>query len=75
MEKKTTSTTDAEESNANNNNSNNNNKNKRSSDDEKEETGTSRLNKFGNKNNHQHPVFERKTKVAGNDDFLKQIFS
>lgn len=69
-----TSTTDAEDSNTNNNN---NNKNKRSSDDEKEEIGTSRLNKFGknNQQQHQHPVFERKTKVTGNDDFLKQIFS
>lgn len=27
--------------------------------------------KFVNK----HPIFERKTKVVGNDSFLKQIFS
>ena len=29
--------------------------------------------KFVNKN--KHPVFDRKTKVVGNDSFLKQIFS
>jgi hypothetical protein len=23
----------------------------------------------------RHPIFERKVKVSGNDDFLKQIFS
>ena len=27
------------------------------------------------KTHRQHPVFDRKTKIAGNDDFLKQIFS
>jgi hypothetical protein len=26
-------------------------------------------------NKRQHPLFERKVKVAGNDSFLKQIFS
>lgn len=41
-----------------------------------EDPNTSKLRKiFNNSNQRQHPVFERKIKVSGNDDFLKQIFS
>ena len=45
-------------------------------DTNNEDPNTSKLRKiFNNSNQRQHPVFERKIKVSGNDDFLKQIFS
>lgn len=35
--------------------------------DDDDETETKKINK--------HPIFERKVKVTGNDEFLRQIFS
>lgn len=45
---------------------------KESSIDDNNQRNDEVKNNFSNK---KHPLFERKVKVTGNDDFLKQIFS